>query len=73
MIGVTMGGAAASPDFDARGFLREFEAIGGQVVTNGQSFAVIYPSPDDAEFIPLALIEWGAVVAAAQERATYGA
>ena len=66
------GGAAASPAFDARGFLAEFEAIGGQVITNGQSFAVIYPSPEDVELIPLALIEWGAVVEAAQERATYG-
>ena len=67
------GGATASPAFDARGFLREFEALGGQVVTNGSSFAVLWPSPEDVELIPLALIEWGAVVAAAQERATYGA
>lgn len=65
------GGASASPAFDARGFLAEFEAIGGQVITNGQSFAVIYPAETDV--IPLALIEWGAVVEAAQERATYGA
>lgn len=71
MSGANMGGASASPAFDARGFLQEFEAIGGQVITNGQSFAVIYPAETDV--IPTALIQWGAVVAAAQERALYGA
>lgn len=71
MIGGNMGGASASPAFDARGFLAEFEAIGGRVITNGQSFAVIYPAETDV--IPLALIEWGAVVEAAQERGIYGA
>ena len=64
------GGASASPAFDARGFLQEFEAIGGQVITNGQSFAVIYPAETD--IVPTALIEWGAVVSAAQDRAVYG-
>lgn len=66
-----MGGAPASPAFDARGFLREFEAVGGQVITNGQSFAVIYPA--EADIIPTALIDWGAIVAEAQDRAIYGA
>lgn len=57
--------------FDARGFLREFKAAGGQVITNGQSFAVIYPAETD--IIPIALIDWGAVVAEAQDQAVYGA
>lgn len=61
---------ASAPTFDACGFLREFEAIGGQVVTNGQSFAVIYPAETD--IIPTALIDWGAVVAEARDRAIYG-
>ena len=65
------GGAPASPPFDARGFLREFEAVGGQVITNGQSFAVIYPA--EADVIPTALFDWGAIVAEAQDRAIYGA
>lgn len=65
------GGAPASPAFDARGFLREFEAIGGQVITNGQSFAVIYPA--EADVIPTALIDWGAIIAEAHDRAIYGA
>ena len=65
------GGVSASPAFDARGFLREFEAIGGRVVSNGQSFAVIYPAETDV--IPLALIDWGAVIAEAHDRAIYGA
>ena len=64
------GGALASPAFDARGFLREFEAIGGRVISNGQSFAVIYPAETDV--IPTALIDWGAVVAEAQDQAIYG-
>lgn len=58
--------------FDASGFLRDFEAVGGQVITNGQSFAVIYPSPDNVELIPLVPIEWGAVIQAAHDRAAYG-
>lgn len=66
-----MRGASASPAFDARGFLAEFEAIGGQVITNGQSFAVIYPAETDV--IPTALIDWGAIIAEAQDRAIYGA
>lgn len=70
MIAATMGGASASPAFDARGFLAEFEAIGGRIITNGQSFAVLYPAETDV--IPTALIECGAVIEAAQERATYG-
>lgn len=62
---------ASAPTFDALGFLREFEAIGGRVVTNGQSFAVIYPAETD--IIPTALIDWGAVVESARDRAIYGA
>lgn len=65
------GEASAAPAFDARGFLREFEAVGGQVITNGQSFAVIYPA--EADVIPTALFDWGAIVAEAQDRAIYGA
>lgn len=45
-------------------------AAGGQVITNGQSFAVIYPAETD--IIPMALIDWGAVVAEAQDQAVYG-
>ena len=71
MSAAQQGGASASPDFDARGFLREFEAIGGTVISNGQSFAVIYPAETD--IIPTALIDWGAVVAEARDRAIYGA
>ena len=71
MIGGDQGGASASPAFDARGFLREFEAIGGKVISNGQSFAVIYPAETD--IIPLALIDWGAIIAEARDRAIYGA
>lgn len=56
--------------FDARGFLREFEAIGGKVISNGQSFAVIYPAETDV--IPTALIDWGAIIAEAHDRAIYG-
>lgn len=62
--------SVSSSDFDARGFLREFEAIGGRVISNGQSFAVLYPAETDV--IPTALIDWGAVVAEAQDRAIYG-
>lgn len=62
---------ASAPTFDAAGFLREFEAVGGKVVTNGQSFAVIYPAETD--IIPTALIDWGAVVESARDRAIYGA
>lgn len=62
---------ADQPAFDAPGFLREFEAIGGRVVTNGQSFAVIYPAETDV--IPTALIDWGAVVSVARDQAIYGA
>lgn len=62
---------ASAPAFDARGFLREFESLGGQVVTNGQSFAVIYPAETD--IIPTALIDWGAVISEAIDRAIYGA
>lgn len=62
---------AASPPFDARGFLTEFESIGGKVISNGQSFAVIYPAETD--IIPTALIDWGAVIAEAGDRAIYGA
>lgn len=62
---------AEPPPFDAPGFLREFEAIGGRVVTNGQSFAVIYPAETDV--MPAALIDWGAVVSEARDRAIYGA
>ena len=64
------GGASALPDFDARGFLREFEAIGGRVVSNGQSFAVIYPAETD--IIPTEVIDWGAIIAEAHNRAIYG-
>lgn len=71
MTASTLGEASASPAFDARGFLREFEAIGGKVISNGQSFAVIYPAETDV--IPTALIDWGAVIASAHERAIYGA
>lgn len=66
-----MGGASASPAFDAREFLQEFEAIGGRVVTNGASFAVLFPSETD--LIPTALIDWGAVLGEARDRAVYGA
>lgn len=62
---------ASAPTFDARGFLAEFEAIGGRVITNGQSFAVIYPA--EVDVIPTALIDWGAVVVEANDRAIYGA
>lgn len=51
-------------------FLREFEAIGGTVISNGQSFAVIYPA--EADVIPTALIDWGAIIAEAHDRAIYG-
>lgn len=71
MIGGEHRGASSSPDFDARGFLREFEAIGGRVITNGQSFAVVYPAETDV--IPMALIDWGAIIAEAKDRAIYGA
>ena len=71
MIGASMGGASASPAFDARGFLQEFEAIGGRVITNGASFAVLYPAETDV--IRLALIDWGAVIGEAHDRAIYGA
>ena len=64
------GGASAFPAFDARGFLREFEAIGGRVISNGQSFAVIYPAETDV--IPTALLDWGAIIAEAHDRAIYG-
>lgn len=61
---------ASAPTFDARGFLREFEAAGGKVFSDGQSFAVVYPAETD--IIPTALIDWGAVIASAHERAIYG-
>lgn len=67
----TIDQGASAPIFDAAGFLREFEAVGGKVVTNGQSFAVIYPAETD--IIPTALIDWGAVVESARDRAIYGA
>lgn len=60
----------ASETFDARGFLTEFEAIGGKVLSNGQSFAVIYPAETDV--IPTALLDWGAIIAEAHDRAIYG-
>lgn len=56
--------------FDARGFLTEFEAIGGKVISNGQSFAVIYPAETDV--IPTALLDWGAIIAEAHDRVIYG-
>lgn len=59
-----------APTFDALGFIREFEAVGGKIVSDGQSFAVIYPAETD--IVPLALIDWGAVVASAHDRAIYG-
>lgn len=62
--------APASEAFDARGFLTEFEAIGGKVLSNGQSFAVIYPAETDV--IPTALLDWGAIIAEAHDRAIYG-
>ena len=62
--------APASEAFDARGFLTEFEAIGGKVISNGQSFAVIYPAETDV--IPTALLDWGAIIAEAHDRAIYG-
>lgn len=62
--------APASEAFDARGFLSEFEAIGGKVISNGQSFAVIYPAETD--IIPTALLDWGAIIAEAHDRAIYG-
>lgn len=61
---------ASAPNFDARGFLREFEAIGGRVFSDGQSFAVIYPAETD--IIPQAMIDWGAVIETAHNRAIYG-
>lgn len=70
MSATEQGGASASPAFDARGFLREFEAIGGRVISNGQSFAVVYPAETD--LIPTALIDWGAIIAEARDRAIYG-
>ncbi len=63
-------GRTATAAFDARGFLREFEAIGGKVISNGQSFAVLYPAETDV--IPTALIDWGAIIAEAHDRAIYG-
>ena len=65
------GGASASPAFDARAFLETFEAEGGRVYSDGRSFAIVYPA--DAEVIPMCLIEWGAVIETAHERAIYGA
>lgn len=59
-----------SQPFDARGFLREFEAIGGRVITNGQSFAVLFPAETD--IIPQGLIDWGAIVAEVNDQAIYG-
>lgn len=56
--------------FDARGFLTEFEAIGGKVISNGHSFAVIYPAETDV--IPTALLDWGAIIAEAHDQAIYG-
>lgn len=61
---------ASAPAFDARGFLTEFEAIGGKVISNGQSFAVIYPAETD--LIPTALLDWGAIIAEAHDRVIYG-
>lgn len=61
----------SAPSFDALGFIREFEAVGGKVISDGRSFAVVYPAETD--IIPLALIDWGAVVASAHDRAIYGA
>lgn len=63
-------GRTSTTAFDARGFLREFEAIGGKVISNGQSFAVLYPAETDV--IPTALIDWGAIIAEARDRAIYG-
>lgn len=60
----------SGPGFDASGFIAEFEAIGGRVISDGRSFAVIYPSETDV--IPLQMIDWGAVVATAHDRAIYG-
>lgn len=59
------------PAFDARAFLKAFEEAGGRVYSDGRSFAIVYPS--DADVIPLCLIEWGAVIEVAHERAIYGA
>lgn len=61
---------SSADTFDARGFLREFEAIGGKVISNGQSFAVLYPAETDV--IPTTLIDWGAIIAEAHDRAIYG-
>ncbi len=71
MSAARLGGAPASPAFDARSFMRDFEEIGGQVISDGRSFAVIFPA--EADVIPLELIDWGAVIATAQDRAIYGA
>lgn len=56
--------------FDARAFLLDFERAGGCVHSDGQSYAVVYPAETDQ--IPDALIDWGAVIASAHERAIYG-
>lgn len=61
---------AAAPAFDAAGFLRDFEAIGGRVYSDGRSFAIVYPAETDV--IPLCLIEWGAVIEVAHDRARRG-
>lgn len=58
--------------FDARGFLQAFEAEGGKVYSDGQSFAVIYPPADVGLLIPPEIVDWGAVIGAAHERAVYG-
>lgn len=61
------GSGAKLEPFDAIGFLRDFEAIGGRVYSDGRSFAIVYPAETD--FIPLCLIEWGAVIECAHMRA----
>lgn len=63
-------GASVPIPFDARAFLKAFEAEGGRVYSDGRSFAIVYPA--EAEAIPMCLVEWGAVVGAAQERVIYG-
>lgn len=60
MIVTNTGGVEVSPTFDARGFPGDFEAVGGRVITNGQSVDVIYPA--EAEVIPIALLDWGASI-----------
>lgn len=62
--------SAKAEPFDARGFLKAFEEAGGRVYSDGRSFAIIYPA--ETNVIPLCLIEWGAVIEAAHERAIYG-